>query len=580
MSEDVKLINEEQQQKGISRRKFIVGTAIGAAGVTAGVAASGMLAGCGEKPEQPAPTPGTAGTAGKASWEIAPPPIPDSQIKETFSTDVVVVGAGAGGMVAAVSAAEAGAKTVLLEKAAQSTKSPLWMAAINSSLQKKLGIKIDRNEAVQEICRYGGHLVDQRLVNLWADKSGEVLDWFMPIMKAAGYEVMLETDLKKGFYKSYAVGHIVIKPPKQDIGTNNDFGSALYMPVLENKAKELGVDIRYNTPLVQLVRQEKGRVTGVIAKNAKGEYIRVDAKKGVILCTGGYGRNVEMMDKLCPTAQYNSFNITPPGNTGDGIKAALWVGASLDPIHALMVFDRGLVGNDGKIGPPWTGSYFRAGSQPFLRVNVRGERFANEDLPYDYIWDAAVMQPEHVWWMVWDDNWREDITRFHTTICSRLVPHPEAPPREGLDKIAKDIETLVGSGQIKKANTIDELAQKMGVPAETFRATVARYNELAKKGKDEDFGKLAFRLSTIEKVPFYAAKLSGTILCNLNGLRVNTKLQVLDTDMNPIPGLYAAGNDSGSFFAYNYPQMFAGLALGRTTTFARLAALNAAGEKV
>lgn len=108
---------------------------------------------------------------------------------------------------------------------------------------------------------------------------------------------------------------------------------------------------------------------------------------------------------------------------------------------------------------------------------------------------------------------------------------------------------------------------------------MARYNELAKKGKDEDFGKIAFRLSTLEKPPFYAAKLSAALLCNITGLRINTKMQVLDKETNPIPGLYAAGNDSGSFFAYSYPQMFGGLALGRTATFARLAGQYAAAEK-
>lgn len=119
----------------------------------------------------------------------------------------------------------------------------------------------------------------------------------------------------------------------------------------------------------------------------------------------------------------------------------------------------------------------------------------------------------------------------------------------------------------------------MKVPVETFKANVARYNELSKQGKDLDFGKLASRLSTLEHAPFYAANIAGMLICNLNGLRINTQLQVLDTDLNAIPGLYAAGNDSGSFFALNYPQMVGGLALGRTATFGRLAGQNAAGKK-
>ncbi|HHW28086.1 MAG TPA: FAD-dependent oxidoreductase [Syntrophomonadaceae bacterium] len=564
---------DEKPQKGVTRRTFIKGAVLGAAGVAAG----GMLAGCGVKEETKGPSPTTSNGTSKPSFLTPPDPIPDSEIKETKTADVVVVGAGCGGLIAAVSAAEAGAKTILLEKGDKPTTGAMWMAAINSSLQKKLGIEIDRDEVVAEICRYGGHLVDQRLVNLWADKSGEFMDWFMPLMEAAGYETILETDLKEGYYKSYPVGHVVIKPPKQDIGHLGDYGSPLFIPVLENKAKELGVEIYYKMPGVQLEQDNSGRVTGIIAGNSEN-YTRFNANKGIILCTGGYARNEEMIKELCPTAQYSGSSIAPPGNTGDGIKMAMWVGAAIDPIQAMMVFDRGLVGKDGKLGAPWKGGYLRIGSQPFLRVNINGERFVNEDLPYDFICNAGVMQPGHVWWQIWDGKWREDITRFHTTICSRVVQHPEAPPRDGLDHVEKELENFVKQGLLIKADTIDELVQKMGVPADTFKATIARYNELAKKGKDEDFGKLAFRLSTIEKAPFYAAKLSSALLCNITGLRINTKMQVLNEDLDPIPGLYAAGNDSGSFFAFSYPQMFGGLALGRIATFARLAGQYAAAE--
>ncbi len=356
-------------------------------------------------------------------------------------------------------------------------------------------------------------------------------------------------------------------------------GSVYYLPVLVEKAKELGVDIYYETPLVQLIREDNSRVTGAIARNKQGEYIRVNAQQGVILCTGGYARDVEMVEKLCPTALATSMSVCPLTNTGDGIKAGLWVGAAMDPVHAMMVFDRGIVLDGKPIGPPWQGGYLQLGSQPFLRVNTRGERFVNEDLPYDYCWDAALMEPGQVWWQVWDANWKEDVKRFHTTICSRIVDHPGAPPRGGLDLQEAEINKLVEMGLIKKADSIDELAGLMKVPAGTFSATVNRYNELAQKGEDLDFGKITFRLSTLQQAPFYAANLAGMLICNLNGLRINTRMQVLDQELNAIPGLYAAGNDSGSFFALNYPEMLGGIALGRTATFGRIAAQAAVQEK-
>jgi fumarate reductase flavoprotein subunit len=450
----------------------------------------------------------------------------------------------------------------------------MWMAAIDSKLQKSLGVKIDKHEAVAEICRYGGHLADQKLVKLWADKSGEVMDWLIDVVESAGLKMMVETDLKVGYYKSYPVGHVVVPDPTPEIAHLGEYGSALYMPVLTEKAKELGVDIRYEMPAVQLIKQD-GKITGVIA-GSEDNYTQFNVSKGVILATGGYGRNAEMLEDLCPTAKYCASSIVPAVASGDGVKMGVWAGGALDPLHAVMVFDRGVMKKDTPMGPPWSGGYLRTGSQPFLRVNIRGERFVNEDLPYDYVWDAGIMQPEGVSWQIWDANWKEDITRFHTTICSRVVPHPEAPPRDGLDFVEQEHANFVKNGFIIAADTIEELAQKMEVPVETFKATINRYNELAKQGRDDDFGKVDFRLSTIDNPPFYAAKLSGTLLCNINGLRINTDMQVLDENLDPIPGLYAVGNDSGSFFSYNYPQMFGGLALGRTITFGRLAGIAAA----
>jgi succinate dehydrogenase/fumarate reductase flavoprotein subunit len=290
-----------------------------------------------------------------------------------------------------------------------------------------------------------------------------------------------------------------------------------------------------------------------------------------------------MIEKLAPQALATAINAAPVGNTGDGIRAALWIGASLDPPnHQMMIFDRALIEAGGeKLGSPWKkGHYFWMGSQPFLRVNLNGERFVNEDLPYDFGWHAALMQPGKVWWMVWDDNYAEDIPRFRTAGCSRIVASPGAPPTAGIRVVVEAVNHYVEKDLIQKADTIESLALKMKVPLNTFKATVEKYNEMAKQGKDTEFGKVSFRLSTLEKAPFYAGLMAGCILCNLNGLRINTKLQVLDVDLKPISGLYAAGNDSGSFFAHTYPSLQSGISLGRAATFGRLAGINAAEETV
>ena len=130
------------------------------------------------------------------------------------------------------------------------------------------------------------------------------------------------------------------------------------------------------------------------------------------------------------------------------------------------------------------------------------------------------------------------------------------------------------------ANTIEELAQKMEVPVGTFKATVERYNELARIGKDLDFGKRPDRLFALENPPFYAGMIKQSILVVLGGLNTNVKLQPLDTDWDVIPGLYLAGNTVGNRFAVDYPTMCPGLTHGMAYVTGRFAALNAVAEEV
>ena len=134
------------------------------------------------------------------------------------------------------------------------------------------------------------------------------MDWLIDVVESAGLKMMVETDLKVGYYKSYPVGHVVVPDPTPEIAHLGEYGSALYMPVLTEKAKELGVDIRYEMPAVQLIKQD-GKITGVIA-GSEDNYTQFNVER-VILATGGYGRNAEMLEDLCPTAKYCASSIVP-----------------------------------------------------------------------------------------------------------------------------------------------------------------------------------------------------------------------------------------------------------------------------
>jgi fumarate reductase flavoprotein subunit len=323
----------------------------------------------------------------------------------------------------------------------------------------------------------------------------------------------------------------------------------------------LGAEIDYQTPAVRLLRNQDGRVTGVVAETPEGDYKRFNAK-AVVLCTGGYGSNREMMEKYSPWATSAIANLYhPPLNTGDGHKMGLWIGAAMDELpHCSMVFQGLTV--DSHV-------YYNIARQAWLNVSIRGERFVNEMTPASVVARVDMLQPGHVKWTVWDGKWEDEVATFDDHMGRFMPPAPE---------YRETLQEAVGKGHIIEASTVEELAQRMEVPQETFLATVARYNELASMGEDLDFGKLASRLTTIEKPPFYAVKTGGSMYVTLGGLKVTPKLQVLDTDTNVIPGLYAAGNVSGGFFANLYPITVPGISLGRAVTFGRLAGLYAAAE--
>lgn len=277
---------------------------------------------------------------------------------------------------------------------------------------------------------------------------------------------------------------------------------------------------------------------------------------------------------------------------GDGIKMAMWAGADIDRNHASGCwFDRAAIALDHHVGQPYASTLediWWPGSQPWLNLNKYGERFANEDTTYDYHCYSMMGQPGYFAYQVFDSNYWEDVKAFHSTICSRVVAVPGACNSEVLPGIhpAEDEQDFydtfmapaLASGKLKQADTIGELAEKLGVAQEdipTFEASVVRYNELCEQGFDADFGKQKKDLRPVKDGPFYGIAIGAWILSTFNGVRINTNMQALREDGKPIEGLYMVGNDSGGFISNSYPQLFGGTAHGRTVCFARLAALHA-----
>ncbi len=557
--------SEEKQEKGFTRRTFIKGAALG----TVGIATAGILAGCGDDQTG---APGSETGAGESvpSFLKPPPPIPDSQITETVTADVIVVGGGMAGLSAAMSAAEEGAKVILLEKTEQVNFRGNDYGAIDSKMQLKINNRVNKMAAVQEIMRYNAYKGNQKVVALWAENSGKVADWIMDKAEKYGCKpkpVPIDETMTPGTtVPGFATLSFRMDP--SDVALNDapkgtDPWTASMRYALKQGCVDAGVDIRYKTPAVQLVRENnnQGRVTAVIA-GEEGAYKKFVGTKGIIMCSGDYNADKEMREFYIPSTKYihaNMFEmVNGPINTGDGHKMAMWIGAAIDEFpHAPMYFDFAVPG-----APILADALMR---QPWLSVNEQGLRYCNEELPYSYLCNSQRQQPGNIRWTVWDAKWPEEAPSFKVVACKDMRTNFHNP---------ENVKQYIEKGYIRSAQTLEELAAKMEVPKDNFLATVQRYNELARKGVDEDFGKRAACLTTIEKPLFYAAPLGTALLVTLGGLKINENLQVLDEEQKVIPGLYAAGNASGSYYANDYCVNLPGNSHGRAFTFGYLAGKN------
>ena len=552
----------------LSRRSFISGTA--AVASTAALAGTVTSALADEAQESAAYTP---------SFMQAPAPIDAADIKETVDADIVIIGSALSGLCACRAAVENGAKNiVVIEKADTWQCRSNQFGTIGGKIQEDLGIKIDRNAAVGQLMKECGYRPNQRILNLWADNSGEAFDWFLAPMEGK-YVVENESD-------PYDVdeGHLSVRkthwPEPDNSHTEDDFypifsdcqitlpTMAPWVEAIYNICVEAGVTFKFSTWARQLVRENnEGPVTGVICQDVDGNYSQVNASKAVLLATGDFAGNKDMMSYYVPWATRfasifpNRDAAGDPTNTGDGQCMGMWIGAKME---------------DGPLAPMTHHLGGPLGMDAFLLTDVNGDRFVNEDVGGQPFQNQLSRLPKKTAWQVFDSEWPNQLQYMdcgHGNV-SWYVDDDKVPGgsygRNAYISQAMFDEAMASDAGVQ-ADTIEELAEKMGVPVEEFCATIERYNELAKKGVDEDFGKRADRMFAIENPPFYGYKLTDTVLlvC-MGGLETTVDFEVLDTNDDVIPGLYAVGNAQGGRFLVDYPLPCPGISHGMAMTHGML----------
>lgn len=532
-------------EQGLSRRSFLGRAAGGAA--AAGLFGLGAPAFAAGSPEAKAEA-FARSTDGGATLTFLPKPKPirDLEIAETLTFDVVVVGAGASGVPAALSAAENGAKVAVVQKAPFALSQGNTGSGVDLATSDKAGVEA----LVARLIADSNHRCDPKLVRQWAYQSGEAVRWVIDRAKQGGATVVDQgSPVQRAILKvnGYSMGYVT-----------SFFGPKPYttgdgMRALAKTAEKAGVKFFFQMPAVQLVQSRSGEVQGVITRGEDGKYRKFLAKKGVILATGDYQNNKAMSDYFVPDVKH--LERKQLDKTGDGFAMAYWAGGVFEPIgHTKMLHD------------------FDAGpasmcDMPFLAVDRKGRRFVNEtvemSLLNNYLKDAE--NAGH-----YSQVFDADYMTHAATWPGKLVPPdglknymPDEPgPKKGV------FESQVNT---HKADTLEELARKIEVDPATFVATVKRYNEVVASGKDSDFGKPAQYLAPVLKAPFFGIHRRVRVSAICSGMLVDEHHQALNADGKPIKGLYLIGNLGGGFYGgVDYPLTVFGLSLGRCYTFGYL----------
>lgn len=574
----------------ITRRSFVSAAAgtVAAAGVAMG--AAGALA-----DEAASSAADEAASAVSYDW-AGPAPEPVTEFDETvdLTDQFLVIGAGMSGYATAARLLDLGNKVTLVAKTESWTGIGGSVFAFNSSLAKEVGGEVDPEEALPRVFEMMSHNVDERLWRIFATRSGEAMDWACDICAEEGLTVLI-SEYEHGSLGEYPGTHNFAGGANCCFTTDADpastntlpttIGSPImdFLPIMERRCTDAGATISYNTTVTQLIRDESGRVTGAVATK-DDKTVGYTNARAVILCTGDYTMDPAMLSELCPMADSeNTFKGFLPYATGDGHKLGVWAGAAMQDTkpHAPMIFSLPVECTMGTSPCALSSDEIRAlyqddpellqryqtakesivcltMSKNNLQVNANGERFNNEHCVMGYEGIQLLRQPGGKVFNIYTPNWVEHVPEQAGYLGGPIATHEDL------------MLFMCPEGGFA---SLDELAEFNGLPADTLKATVERYNQMCEQGYDEDFLKPSEYLCPIDmNGPFYCVPTYSALLVCLGGLQTDTDLHVLDTEGNIIPGLYANGSVAGNFVGNNYTTVFPGLNFGRSLCFGYLLA--------
>lgn len=470
-----------------------------------------------------------------------------------MQTDVVVVGGGGAGLCAALTAAQGGAKVVLLEKnpfpggTSNAAEGIFGAETAMQRTQEGFGA-VTKDQAFRVSMDANKWQGNARLIRAFINESDKTFSW----LQDQGVEFEAVTAVEARGLRTW---HVI-----------KGLGAGLVKVLFDKAMKNPNVTIVMETTEQKLITDSQKHVIGMEAKDQAGKITRIKAR-AVVLATGGFAENRDWMTKYLD-GNPGAGAAVPFNKVGDGICMAMEAGAAVEGMSHMQWSPTA----DPSTTPLTISTL---GWQPTtVWVDRRGERVCNEEIAISFSLSGNVVRRHGVIWSIFDDAQKQHCIK-NGPDWGFLSIAPQAVP---LPKLDEDILKALQGKSFVQGDTVEELGTKMGVPASTLKETIDKYNHYVDVNYDEEFLKPRELLHKLTGM-LYAVRFEPYCLTTLGGVTVNNKLQALDKNGDVIPGLYAIGNDAtGGLFGDTYPLELPGTTYGFAVTSGRMAAKAALNE--
>lgn len=488
---------------------------------------------------------------------------------EEITVDVAVIGAGLSGLTASGAALDAGVRVLTVEKTGNVGGISKFFSggpfAVESHLQKEAGgsyAELTTEQLIQTLNDYAHYINYAPLTKNIVENSAETIEFLeswgltFHVNEASPQLAHQNDDLKWRMYHWFDT----FSYEPTDVSASD---------VLRDNMLERGLDLRLQTTATELITDGEGRITGLVAEKADGSKLTVHAK-AVVIATGGFAGNAEMMQEY-----FHTDGISAWGETGTGVQMAWSAGADKWDVQSALLHGSGIVSPENPTQVSLASSPFnQIIRSPLLWIDRAGNRFGNEEAVYDTAYTSNLgYSVGGYYYIVVDTATLNAYTEGKHLVTDPAIGGANFDPADFVELA----EEGVIQGNVYKGETLADLAAAAGMDPVKLTANIEEYNQIC-ESKQDPYGKTAENLEyPVAEGPFYAVKMQISNLGTLGGVRVSEKLEAVDADLRPIPGLFVVGNDAGGFYGNitSYPP-YEGLATGFAVNSGKIGGRSAA----